>query len=85
MTTATMAPAAKLVWYSTARRETTALGLKKVWRTKCDRYQVTTFAEGRGDFSAWYREGEFFRLISRHRKSGTAVEACCSHAKRIGS
>lgn len=76
---------AKLVWFSTARREPTKMGIKKVWRTKCGSYQVTTFPETSGlrggDFSAWVRDGEFFRLITRHRTQSAAVKACCSHAK----
>lgn len=71
----------KLVWFSTARRDVTPVGPKKTWRTKCGRYQVTTFAEGRGDFSAWLLDGDFFRLISRHRTAAAAVKACCSAAK----
>lgn len=79
----TLSPAAKLVWFSTARRDETPAGIKKTWRTKCGRYQVTTFVRTGADFSAWVRDGaeDHWRLLSRHRKSDTAVRACCSHAK----
>lgn len=85
-TTATMerpavARAEKLIWFSTARRDETPAGIKKAWRTKCGRYQVTTFIRTGADFSAWVRDGEHWRLITRHRTQSAAVKACCSHAK----
>ena len=78
-----LAPQAKLVWFSTARREETAAGLKKLWRTKCDQYQVTTFPSGRADFSAWVRDGDFFRLLSRHRTQSAAGAACTNHFRGV--
>ena len=80
---ATLPRVEKLVWFSTARRESSALGVKKVWRTKCGRYQVTTFEEGRGDFSAWVLTGRFFTLLGRRRKVDHAVSLCCTHAKGV--
>lgn len=81
MACASVARTEKLTWFSTARRDETPAGLKKSWRTKCGRYQVTTFQRVGADFSAWVRDGEFFRLISRHRTQSAAVKVCCAHAR----
>lgn len=80
---ATATAAAKLVWFSTARRDETPAGLKITWRTKCGSYQVTTFRRNGAGFSAWVLDGEFYRLISRHRTQHAAGVACHQHAKGV--
>ena len=79
--------ATQLTWSARPYRGRCSLGVRKVWRTSCRRYEVHTYSEGIGDFAVVYRSAESLSLrftpapFDHKRTLQAAKRAADQHAR----
>lgn len=79
-----------LVWSrKPCRYRHATLGVRKVWRTSCRRYEVHQFSEGIGDFASVFRSEESRRdgfvpaPFAHKRTLAAAKRAAEQHARNM--